>query len=120
MKAMKVEFGSKTLELVLDGATIINIEKELRTSLFGTMMTGSGGMKMPRLGEMLTILHESNTKHGIKKADMPSLYDEYVANGGTQMTLFEVIQNLMEAAGFFESEDKTEEKVDGEKNDSLV
>lgn len=120
MKAMKVEFGSKTLDLVLDGSTIINIEKELRSSLLGIMVSGSGGMRMPRLGEILTILHEANTIHGIKKADMPGLYDEYIASGGTQTKLFEIIQNLMEAAGFFESEDESSENQDGEKEESLV
>lgn len=121
MKAMKVEFGSKELELVLDGGTIVDIEKQLGKSLFGIMMTGTGGMKMPRLGEMLVILHSANTKHGIKNADMITLYDEYIAAGGTQMTLFEIIQNLMEKAGFFEPEDKDKKAKTGEAEDvSLV
>lgn len=121
MKAMKVEFGSKTLDLVLDGSTIIDIEKQLGKSLFGIMMTGTGGMKMPRLGEMLVIIQSANTKANVKKADMTTLYDEYIAGGGTQMTLFEIIQELMEKAGFFEPEDKTKEVKTGDSNEeSLV
>lgn len=121
MKAMKVEFGSKTLDLVLDGSAIIDIEKQLGKSLFGIMMTGTGGMKMPRLGEMLVILQSANTKANVKKADMTKLYDEYIVAGGTQMTLFEVIQELMEKAGFFEAEDKTKEAKTGDSEDeSLV
>lgn len=118
---MKVEFGKEHLELVLDGETIINIEKSLGKSLFGIMMTGTGGMKMPRLGEMLTILHEANTKHGIKKADMPKLYDEYINNGGSQMKLFtDIIQQLMEKAGFFDTEETNEIEADGETSESLI
>lgn len=122
MKALKVEFGKEHLELILDGATIINIEKALGKSLFGIMMTGNGGMKMPRLGEMLTILHEANIKHGIKKADMPKLYDEYINNGGSQMKLFtDIIQQLMEKAGFFDTEETSKsEATDGEMNESLI
>lgn len=47
MKPMKVEFGTKTLSLVLDGSATVDIEKKLGKSLFGIMMTGNGGMKMP-------------------------------------------------------------------------
>lgn len=124
MKAMELEFGSQTLNLVLDGATIVNIEKELGgKSLFGIMMSSSGGMKIPRLGEMLVILHAANTRHGVKKADMTKLYDEYIAAGGSQMSLFQDIQTLMGKAGFFELEDQGEELAQGanmEEDTSLV
>lgn len=108
MKPMKVEFGKKNLSLVLDGNATIDIEKKLGKSLFSIMMTGNGGMRIPRLGEMLTILHSANQTANIKAADMAPLYDEYVAEGGSMMKLFEVIQELMEKAGFFES-DKTDD-----------
>ena len=125
MKPIKTEFGSKTLTLVLDGNATLDIEKKLGKSLFGIMMTGNGGMKMPRLGEMLTILHCSNQTHGIKVTDMPELYDEYISNGGSMMKLFEVIQDLMEKAGFFGSEetesgDLIGETKDEDENTSLV
>ena len=123
MKPMKVEFGTKTLSLVLDGSATVDIEKKLGKSLFGIMMTGNGGMKMPRLGEMLTILHSANQTANIKSADMTKLYDEYISKGGSMMKLFVVIQELMEKAGFFESETTDEEDLVGdEKNEeeSLV
>lgn len=108
MKPMKVEFGKKTLSLVLDGKATVDIEKRLGKSLFGIMMSGNGGFKMPRLGEMLTILHATNQTANIKMADMPEMYDEYVNNGGSMMKLLEVIQKLMEEAGFFGSEEETD------------
>lgn len=116
MKPMNVEFGSETLSLVLDGSATLDIEKKLGKSLFGIMMTGNGGMKMPRLGEMLTILHSASAEHthGIKVGDMPKLYDEYIKGGGTMMKLFEVIQELMENAGFFESTVKENDDLVGE------
>lgn len=123
MKPMKVEFGTKTLSLVLDGSATVDIEKKLGKSLFGIMMTGNGGMKMPQLGEMLTILHSANQTANIKSADMTKLYDEYISKGGSMMKLFEVIQELMEKAGFFESETTDEEDLVGEEKneeESLV
>ena len=80
-------------------------------------------MKMPRLGEMLTILHSANQTANIKSADMTKLYDEYISKGGSMMKLFEVIQELMEKAGFFESEKTDEEDLVGEEKneeESLV
>lgn len=104
MTPTKFEFGTKTLTLVLDATATVDIEKKLNKSLFSIMMTGNGGMKIPRLGEMLTILHSANQTHGIKIGDMPALYDEFVSDGGSMMKLFETIQELMEKAGFFGSE----------------
>ncbi|MGM0239485.1 DUF6096 family protein [Enterococcus sp. AZ103] len=123
MKPMKVEFGKKTLSLVLDGKATVDIEKRLGQSIFGILMNGNGGFKMPRLGEMLTILHATNQTANIKMADMPELYDEYVASGGSMMKLVEVIQKLMEEAGFFGSEeetDKTDLIGDNPEDESLV
>lgn len=125
MQPLKKEFGSKTLTLVLDGSATVDIEKRLGQSLFGIMMTGNGGMKMPRLGEMLVILHGANQTHGIKLEDMPKLYDEFVAKGGDMMKLFEIIQELLEKAGFFGSEvtgntDLIGEKDEEESMNSLV
>lgn len=112
MKAMKVEFGKETLSLVLDGKATVDIEKKLGKSLFGIMMSGNGGFKMPRLGEMLTILHETNQAPNIKMADMTVHYDEFLAKGGSMMKLFEIIQKLMEEAGFFGSEDEKTDNTD--------
>ena len=117
MKPMKVEFGKKTLSLVLDGSATVDIEKKLGKSLFGIMMTGNGGMKMPRLGEMLTILHSANQSANIKAADMTKLYDEYVSSGGSMMKLFEITQELMEKAGFFESETTDDENLVGDEKE---
>lgn len=108
MKPMKVEFGKKTLSLVLDAKATIDIEKRLKKSLFGIMMDGNGGFKMPRLGEMLTILHATNQTANIKMSAMEEMYDEYVADGGSMMKLLEVVQKLMEEAGFFGSDEETD------------
>ena len=54
---------------------------------------------------------------------MTKLYDEYISKGGSMMKLFEVIQELMEKAGFFESETTDEEDLVGEEKneeESLV
>lgn len=112
MKPMKVEFGKKTLSLVLDAKATVEIEKQLKKSLFGIMMSGNGGFKMPRLGEMLTILHATNQTANIKMSDMTEMYDEYLSNGGSMMKLLEVIQKLMEEAGFFGSDEEETDKTD--------
>jgi hypothetical protein len=68
-------------------------------------------------------LHSANQTANIKSADMTKLYDEYISKGGSMMKLFEVIQELMEKAGFFESETTDEEDLVGEEKneeESLV
>lgn len=121
MEPMKVEFGKKTLLLNLNGQATVEIEKQIGKSLFGIMMSGNGGFKMPRLGEMLIILHSANIEHGIKMKDMPALYDDYVKSGGSMTKLMEIIQDLMQKAGFFgDEEEDSEEEADKKEDTSLV
>lgn len=118
---MELEFGSKTLLLNLNAQATVDIEKQIGKSLFGIMMTGNGGFKMPRLGEMLIILHSANDGHGVKMKDMPGLYDEYLQNGGSMTKLMEVIQDLMNKAGFFgDEEEDSEEEADKKDDTTLV
>ncbi|MGM0214970.1 DUF6096 family protein [Enterococcus sp. AZ109] len=114
MKPMELELGSKKLTLKLDANATVEIEKRLNKSLFSIMMTSNGGFKIPKLGEMLTIIHASTTTANVKQADMMKFYDEFVEGGGTMMQLFEKIQELMEKAGFFDKTETEDSKLTSE------
>lgn len=59
---------------------------------------------MPSLTIMLDVTHKAIKKfhHGIKEKDMFDLFDEYVDNGGSQITFMtEVFIPIYKVSGFF-------------------
>lgn len=106
-----VEFGGKTLQLRLDGKTIVRIENRLNKSMLALFMNGTG-MNMPKVGELLLVLQMANTNHGVKEEEMTDLYDAYVGKGNSYMDLFQTVQESLDEAGFF-GKKKDESATDG-------
>lgn len=106
-----VEFGGKTLQLRLDGKTIVRIENRLNKSMLALFMNGTG-MNMPKVGELLLVLQMANTNHGVKEEEMTDLYDAYVGQGNSYMDLFQTVQESLDEAGFF-GKKKDESVTDG-------
>ncbi|MDK1716635.1 DUF6096 family protein [Dellaglioa algida] len=106
-----VEFGGKTLQLRLDGKTIVRIENRLNKSMLALFMNGTG-MNMPKVGELLLVLQMANTNHGVKEEEMTDLYDAYVGQGNSYMDLFQTVQESLDEAGFF-GKKKDESATDG-------
>lgn len=106
-----IELGNLTLQCRLDGMAILKIEKRLDESLMGLLLKGEGEMKIPPINKLLTVLHLSNTTHGVREDQLIKAYVKYIEDGGTTMDIFQKVNELMEESGFFgKSEDKQEDE----------
>lgn len=112
VKLKTVDFGGKTLQLRLDGKTIVRIENRLNKSMLSLFMNGTG-MNMPKVGELLLVLQMANMNHGVKEEEMTDLYDAYIEKGNSYMDLFQTVQEALDEAGFF-GKKKGESVTDGE------
>ncbi|WP_312541428.1 DUF6096 family protein [Enterococcus sp.] len=110
MQPRKIPFGSKELTCKLDGQAIVDFEQMAKKNPIKLFMTTGMQMDFPRVGELLTIIHcaASRLTHGLKIADMPTLFDEYCESGGDYMQLLEFVQQLVEDAGFFGKKEQQE------------
>ncbi|WP_413487027.1 DUF6096 family protein [Carnobacterium maltaromaticum] len=115
----QVEFGGLSLQLRLDGRTIVAIEKRLDKSLFGLFMSGQGGMKLPPSNELLIVLQGANKASGVKDSDIIDAFDKYIEEGNTTMDLQGIVQELLDETGFFGKE-KDKEKTDTESEENEV
>lgn len=114
IKTKTEEFGGLTLELRLDGVAVFNIEKRLNESLMGLFMNGEGGMKLPPVNKLLVVLHQANQKHNVTEKMLVNAYSKYLEEGNTTMDIMNIVQELLEDAGFFggKEEKETEETVE--------
>lgn len=97
--------GEDELKLKLTTAQICKLEEKYRTNLL-TLLTGGD---IPPLGIMLTVIQCAATpwNHGLKLKNLQSLFDRYVEDGGTQITLFaDVVMDILIVSGFFTESQK--------------
>ncbi|WP_417039602.1 DUF6096 family protein [Clostridium porci] len=97
--------GDEELKLKLTTAQICKLEEKYRTNLL-TLLTGGD---IPPLGIMLTVIQCAATpwNHGLKLKNLQALFDKYVDEGGTQITLFaDVIMDILIVSGFFTESQK--------------
>lgn len=93
--------GGKELKLKLSTAQVCKLEEKYCQNLLN-LLTGSGGI--PPLGIMLTVIQAAaaDWNHSIKLKDLQAMFDQYVEEGGTQLTLFtDVIMKILMVSGFF-------------------
>lgn len=105
--------GGLMLDLRLNGKAILNIEKRLGTSIMSLYMGGNGGVVLPATNKLLIVLQGANQTHGITDKDMIGGFEKYLEAGNTPMDLNNVIQELLDEAGFF-GKKKDDTKTDGE------
>ena len=94
------EVSGKEYRLKLKSKAILRLEEKFRNNLLNAL-TGQG---IPPLGVMLTTIQAAAQEynHKLDFAKVQELYDQYVENGGTQLTLYmDVIMPILEASGFF-------------------
>ena len=87
-------------KLKLRASETQDLEDKLGTSLF-TIMSD-----IPKLNVMLTIIHSAMKpfNHGIKRAEVNNIYDDYVDAGGSQLELYtSVLMDIFKVSGFFSS-----------------
>lgn len=97
--------GEDELKLKLNTTQICKLEEKYRTNLL-TLLTGND---IPPLGIMLTVIQcaAAPWNHGLKLKNLQSLFDKYVDEGGTQITLYaDVIMDILIVSGFFTESQK--------------
>ncbi|WIE01538.1 DUF6096 family protein [Latilactobacillus curvatus] len=111
--------GGLMLDLRLNGKAILNIEKRLGTSIMSLYMGGNGGVVLPATNKLLIVLQGANQIHGITDKDMIGGFEKYLEAGNTPMDLNNVIQELLDEAGFF-GKKKDDTKTDGESTEMTL
>ncbi len=87
-------------KLKLSSSAITQLERRFNKSLLDAVLDDG----IPTVGVMITLLQAAMQKfhHGIKSYTVENIYDNYIDNGGTQITLLtDIIYPLMYDAGFF-------------------
>ena len=65
---------------------------------------GSGNGGMPALSVMLDVAYVAmkDFNYGLKKTDMPMLFDKFVEEGGSQLTFYTTVyMEIFSVSGFF-------------------
>ena len=91
--------GGEDYRLKLKSTEICQIESKMNIDLFETLTKG-----IPPLYIMLIAIQGAlqSMNHKMKIADVQNLYDQYVEEGGTQLTLFtDIIMEILKVSGFF-------------------
>ena len=94
------EVAGKEYKLRLTSSAITKLEQRFNKSLL-TAVLDEG---IPPVSTVITVIQAALQKyhHGIKSYDVETLFDEYIEEGGTQISLLkDVIYPLMADAGFF-------------------
>ncbi len=87
-------------KLKLNTSVITKLESKYKINLLDTLSTGS----IPPLGVMLDVTHGALQKfhHGIKLEKVYEMFDDYVEEGGSQITFMsDVYLPIFTASGFF-------------------
>ncbi len=96
------EVNGKTLKGKLKTAGITELEQKYKTNLMNIMGSGNGGM--PALSVMLDVAYVAmkDWNHDLKKNDMPTLFDKFVEEGGSQLTFYTTVyMEIFSVSGFF-------------------
>ena len=96
--------GGESYRMKLGTAEISELEQKFKTNLMNVMGAGNGGM--PALTVMLDVAHAAMKKyhHGMKRADMNALFDQYIEEGGSQLNFYtEIYMGIFGVSGFFSS-----------------
>lgn len=109
----QVQLGNLTLQLRLDGKAILMIEKRLNKSLMGLFLGSEGGFRLPPSNELLIVIQGANKLSGITEKALVESFYEHLENGGSTMDLQEIVQELLDESGFFDSK-KEDTMTDGE------
>lgn len=97
----QVEFGGLTLNLRLDGRSIIQIEKRLGKSIMALFMSDRGGFTLPPTNELLIILQGANQTHGIGEKEVIGAFEKFLDDGNSPTELQTIVQELLDESGFF-------------------
>lgn len=114
------EFGDLTLQLRLDGKSILNIEKRLDEGIMGLFVKKQGELKLPPANSLLIILQGANKTSGVTDKVMVDAFEKYIDSGKTTMDLFAEINDFLDESGFFGKKKTEKEETNGESLDQEV
>ena len=98
-------------KLILQGQQIAELEQKLGNRSLMSWL-GDGASITAPFRVMIMIIHGAMSRyhHGIKLQDVYSIYDRYVENGGTMVSLYaDVYIPLFQVSGFFPKADAVTE-----------
>lgn len=96
------DVGGRTYRLKLRTSAIVELEARYKTNLMNIMGAGEGGM--PALSVMLDVAHAAmkEWQHGISKTEVQNLFQQYVDEGGSQLSFYtSVYMEIFTVSGFF-------------------
>lgn len=111
------QLGDLTLQLRLDGKSILAIEKRLDEGIMGLFVKKQGEIKLPPANSLLIILQGANKTSGITDKTIVDAFEKYIESGKTTMDLFGDINDFLDEAGFFGKKETENEATDGESLD---
>ena len=97
------EVGGVTYRMKLSTADVQELERRYKTNLMNVMATDDD-TGMPALTVMLDVAQQAMGKyhHGMTRAKMTELFDQYVEDGGSQYEFYvNVFTNIFLVSGFF-------------------
>lgn len=103
--------NEKSYDLRLTTRQVVSIEENLKINLIKIFMGGGNGFEIPPLKIMLLVIHGAMQKfnHGMTLEDVYDIFDDYVAEGNSQVELLtDVILPLFEVSGFIPRKEKEE------------
>lgn len=95
--------GGTGYQLKLSTAGIKELESRYKTNVIN-LMQPQDGESLPPLTVMLDVTHVAMKpwNHGIKTKDVESLFDHYMADGGSQLDFYaSVYMDIFMVSGFF-------------------
>lgn len=109
------EVGGNTYKLKLRTSDVEELESVYKTNLMNVMGIGESGM--PALRVMLDVTHKAMQRyhHGVKRKDLPDIFDDYLDEGGSQLEFYTTTyMAIFQVSGFFSDKIATDltEKID--------
>ncbi|WP_288746444.1 DUF6096 family protein [uncultured Enterococcus sp.] len=111
------QLGNLTLQLRLDGRSILNIEKRLDEGIMGLFVKKQGEVKLPPANSLLIILQGANQTSGVTEKAIVEGFEQYIESGKTTMDLFGEINEFLDNSGFFGKKETETEVTNGESLD---
>lgn len=111
------QLADLTLQLRLDGKSILAIEKRLDEGIMGLFVKKQGEIKLPPANSLLIILQGANKTSGITDKTIVDAFEKYIESGKTTMDLFGDINDFLDEAGFFGKKETENEATGGESLD---
>ena len=103
--------GDREYKCKLATKNLVNLEKRLGMNPLNIFMN-IGENNLPKLEDMLTILHESlqSLEHGISMEDVYDIYDSFIEDSNNNVDFMREIRDIYKTSGQIKKQKKADEK----------